>query len=83
MGCAASQDGRGHAGDWRAMLLMRGNSRASSGLPKKIGTGEDIQNGRGELWGEGFFFFFGSIVSFLEVFFEKDESHSKLRVCMV
>ena len=55
MGCAASQDGRGHAGDWRAMLLMRGNSRASSGLPKKIGTGEDIKKGRGELLSKDFF----------------------------
>ena len=63
----------GHATDAR-------NSRASSGLPKKIGTEEDIKKARGELLGEDFG---GSIVSFLEVFFEKDESHSKLRVCMV
>ena len=37
----------GHAADAR-------NSRASSGLPKKIGTGEDIKKGRGELLGGGF-----------------------------
>ena len=41
MGCAASQDGRGHAADAR-------NSRASSGLPKKRGTGRKKKKRKGK-----------------------------------